>query len=166
MKRDLGIIGRTAWKYPVVRSLNIDRLAARGMRFDNAYCQFPFCGPSRASLLTGLHPDASRVVTNSDATFRERHSAAVTLPQMFKNNGWRSMRLAKMFHMAMPVGVGTIRRQVPPSWNVSVSPPGDEHNSVGLGGNPNPELRHELKMQWARLSTLRVRPTVRPPTRP
>ena len=38
--------------------------------------------------------------------------------------------------------------QDPPSWDVSISPPGDEHESVGVGGDPNPDLRHGLKMQW------------------
>ena len=134
--------------HPVVKSPNIDRLAARGVRFDNAYCQFPFCGPSRASLMTGMRPDTSGVVTNSMVNFREEHPDAVTLPQLFKNGGWRSMRVGKMFHMGVPGGVGTMRHQDPPSWDVSISPPGDEDESVGLGGDPNPDLRNGLKMQW------------------
>ncbi len=134
--------------HPVVKSPHIDRLAARGVRFDNAYCQFPFCGPSRASLMTGMRPDTSGVVTNSMVNFRETHPDAVTLPQLFKNSGWRSMRVGKMFHMGVPGGVGTMRHQDPPSWDVSISPPGDEDESVGLGGDPNPDLRNGLKMQW------------------
>ena len=134
--------------HPVVKSPNIDRLAARGVRFDNAYCQFPFCGPSRASLMTGMRPDTNGVVTNSMVNFREKHPDAVTLPQLFKNSGWRSMRVGKMFHMGVPGGVGTMRHQDPPSWDVSISPPGDEDESAGPGGDPNPDLRNGLKMQW------------------
>ncbi len=134
--------------HPLVKSPNIDRLAERGVRFDNAYCQFPFCGPSRASLLTGMRPDQSGVVTNSMVDFRQQHPEAVTLPQLFKRAGWRSMRVGKMFHMGVPGGVGKMDHQDPPSWDVSISPPGDEHLSQGPGGDPNPNLRHGLKMQW------------------
>ncbi len=136
------------YRHPVVKSPNIDRLASRGVRFDNAYCQFPFCGPSRASLMTGLRPDTTGVVTNANVDFRDNHPEAVTLPQLFKNNGWRSMRVGKIFHMGVPGGVGTMRHQDPPSWDVSISPAGDEHESAGPGGDPNPDLRHGLKMQW------------------
>ena len=136
--------------HPVVKSPNIDRLASRGVRFDNAYCQFPFCGPSRASLMTGLRPDTSGVVTNARVDFRETRPDTITLPQMFKNNGWRSMRVGKLFHMGVPGGVGTMTHQDPPSWDVSISPPGDEDESAGPGGDPNPDLRNGLKMQWVR----------------
>ena len=145
LNQSLGCYG-----HPFVKSPHIDRLAATGVRFDRAYCQFPFCGPSRASLLTGLRPDTVGVTTNERVDFREHRPDTVTLPQMFRRQGYRSLRAGKIFHMGVPGGVGTPTYQDPPSWDVSVSPPGLEDKSVGEGGDPNPGLRHGLRMQWAR----------------
>ena len=145
LNNNLGCYG-----HPLVKSPHIDSLAARGVLFERAYCQFPFCGPSRASLLTGLRPDTSGVTTNAKVDFRATRPDTVTLPQLFKQNGSRSMRVGKIFHMGVPGGVGSMDHQDPPSWDVSISPPGDEDKSLGEGGNPNPSLRHGLRMQWVR----------------
>jgi len=136
--------------HPLVKSPHIDSLATRGVRFENAYCQFPFCGPSRASLMTGLRPNTTGITTNGNVDFRATRPDTVTLPQMFKNNDYRSMRVGKLFHMGVPGGVGSMRHQDPPSWDVSISPPGDEDKSIGEGGDPTPDYRNGLKMQWVR----------------
>ena len=78
-------------------SPNLDRLAGQGLLFENAYCQQAICGPSRASLLTGIRPETSGVFHNY-IKFREANPDVVTLPQHFKNNGYETVYAGKIFH--------------------------------------------------------------------
>lgn len=81
----------------LIQTPNIDRLAASGVRFDLAYCQYPLCNPSRTSLLTGRHPTSTGVMDNT-LWFRAAHPDFVTLPQHFKANGYATLRSGKIFH--------------------------------------------------------------------
>ena len=82
-------------------SPNIDRLASRGMRFDNAHCQVAVCNPSRASLMTGLRPDKLGVWT-LPIHFREAKPDAVTLPQWLRRSGYTAVSHGKIFHNPTP----------------------------------------------------------------
>ena len=81
----------------VIKTPNLDRIAARGTTFDRAYCQQAVCSPSRSSLMTGRRPDATRV-WDLETHFRTALPDAATVAQYFKNHGYHSMSMGKIFH--------------------------------------------------------------------
>jgi iduronate 2-sulfatase len=86
-----------AYGTPQIQTPNIDKIARRGTRFDNAYAQYPVCNPSRTSFLTGKYPTQTGIMNNNDY-FRRKFPGTVTLPQYFKNNGYATLRSGKIFH--------------------------------------------------------------------
>jgi uncharacterized sulfatase len=116
----LGCYGASAVKTP-----NLDRLAQSGVLFNNAYCQFPLCCPSRTSLMTGLAPDTTRIWGNNEH-FRSTMPDAVTIPQAFQKNGYFVARAGKIYHYNNPSEIGTPGLDDPASWQVAVNPVGFE----------------------------------------
>ena len=92
MRNDAGCYG-----HPQAMTPNIDRLAKMGVRFDRAYCQQALCNPSRASLLCGQRPDTLGV-WNLTKGLRDADPNVVTLPQLFKQNGYVTKGIGKIFH--------------------------------------------------------------------
>ncbi|MDP1589416.1 MAG: sulfatase [Prosthecobacter sp.] len=94
LKPALGCYGDAAAKSP-----NIDRLAARGMRFDLAYCNQAVCAPSRFTLMLGSHPTSTGLY-GLGSRLRQKWPDAVTLPQHFaKHGGYVTESIGKVFHI-------------------------------------------------------------------
>jgi iduronate 2-sulfatase len=110
-------------------SPNIDELASRGVVFLNNHCQQAICGPSRASLLTGMYPDENQVW--EFCSIRERNQDVVMLPQHFKNNGYTTVNISKIFdYRTVDKGMDTI------SWSWPYFPNGGKENAYlpkGIG---------------------------------
>ncbi len=108
---------------PRAETPNIDRLAARGVLFERAYCQFPLCGPSRNSMLTGLYPNSSGILANAQI-FRQTIPTHVSLPQAFRQEGYFAARIGKLYHYNVPRSVGTNGHDDPGSWELELNPAG------------------------------------------
>jgi iduronate 2-sulfatase len=93
LKPTIGSFGDAHAKTP-----NIDRIAAKGTVFTRAYCMQAVCSPSRNAVLTGLRPEVLQIY-DLGTNFRKRAPEVVTLPQYFKDQGWQSHGLGKIFHV-------------------------------------------------------------------
>jgi iduronate 2-sulfatase len=83
--------------HPVVQTPHIDRLAASGIQFNHAYCNFAVCNPSRSSFLTGMTPETTTIQDNR-VTLQSVIGDWVSMPALFKQNGYYTMSLGKIFH--------------------------------------------------------------------
>ncbi|MFD2256811.1 sulfatase [Luteolibacter algae] len=92
LRPELGCYGS-----PIAITPNLDKLASQGLLFNRAYCQEAICSPSRASIMTGARPDKIGIIENY-TYFRDSNPDIVTLPQQFRNNGYETVYVGKVFH--------------------------------------------------------------------
>lgn len=140
----LGCYGNEVCETP-----NLDRLAASGVRFDRAYCQYPVCGASRASFMSGLYPETTGFLGN----IKSLGSYKVVAPEFadhpsiggfLRRNGYVSARVSKIYHMGVPGGIeaGEPGGDEPDSWDRAFDVWGPETGSVGAFSNLSPAHKH------------------------
>jgi arylsulfatase A-like enzyme len=104
----------SGYGHPECQTPNLDEFAKSAVSFSRAYCQFPLCGPSRASIMTGQYPDINGVTGNGGTVDPKR----ITLPKHFRNHGYWTGRVSKIYHMRIPGDLieGTAGKDHQPSW--------------------------------------------------
>ncbi len=115
---DLGSYGHSQ-----VISPNIDKLASDGVLFENAHNQFPLCSPSRISLMTGMYSDQTKS-TKLQVHLRQTVPDVVTLGQRFKQRGYTSVRIGKIYHYGNPSTIGTSSTDDVSTWTYTINPYG------------------------------------------
>lgn len=99
LRTELGLYG-----HEQVKSPNIDKLGSQSLVFNRAYCQVAVCSPSRTSLLTGRRPDTNHVWRIANDEYWRTFTNATSLPQYFKENGYVTIGMGKIYHPGKPDG--------------------------------------------------------------
>ena len=130
---DLTSTALSCYGNKVCKTPNIDSLAERGTRFTQAYCQGTYCGPSRASFMSGYYPHATGALGYKNP--RPQIGDRATWSQHFKNNGYYAARVSKIFHMGVPGGIeqGGHGADDEASWTERFNSKGPEWRAPGDG---------------------------------
>lgn len=143
----------------IVKTPNLDRLAATGVRFDRAYVQYPCCNPSRTALLTGLRPPTTGVLGNEFNMAKTMPAGTKTLPEMLKAKGFYLADVGKLFHTTeyaeqqYAVFDRLEMCQPPPGWQgpgpILKFPPAPPPGGQWPGGKP-PKKGEPRYAEWKR----------------
>jgi iduronate 2-sulfatase len=130
----------SGYGHPQCKTPELDKLAAEGVQFNSMHCQYPICGASRASMMTGLYPYSNGMLGNL-GNLRRNLPDVVTMSQLFMQNGYRVARVSKIYHMAIPheINKGTAEHDDPASWEVAVNVQAPEHKAPGEKTNWSPK---------------------------
>ena len=130
---DLAAGALSSYGNTVCQTPNIDKLASEGMRFTSAFSQFPVCGPSRASFMSGYYPHATGTMGYTSG--RENIGERATWSQHFINNGYHAARVSKIYHMGVPgdIETGANGADDEASWLERFNSPGPEWKAPGEG---------------------------------
>jgi len=142
---DLTATAVSAYENKACHTPNIDKLAAEGVKYTRTYCQYPVCGPSRASLMSGYYPSATQTygyVSGRKNIGPDRK----TWSQLFKDQGYYSARVSKIYHMGVPRDIenGSNGKDDAASWTERFNSQGPEWTAEGeselVQGNPDGTL--------------------------
>lgn len=130
---DLTTTALSCYENQVCQTPHIDQLASQGVRFTRAYCQFPVCGPSRASLMSGYYPHATGSMGYQSG--RQNIGDRATWTQHFINHGYHAARVSKIFHMGVPGDIekGSNGTDDDASWSERFNSQGPEWKAPGDG---------------------------------
>lgn len=128
-----------------VKTPNLNKLAREGVRFDQAYANYPQCMGSRASFLTGLYPDQNGVF-KLHQRFRDTVPAVKTLPQVFRESGYHTAAVGKVFHFNVPQSIGSPNYNNDPiSWSEHYNPAGIDRTSADRIEYLGPHMKEKQK---------------------
>jgi uncharacterized sulfatase len=131
--------------HPHVKTPNIDRLAARGVRFDRAYCQYPVCNPSRVSMLSGRRPDTTRVL-DLVAPPRSHLGDTVFLPEYFRGQGYYTAHVGKIYHTGDAY-------EDPQSWDLELRETGKHPPQAAVIREQRVERPEKYYVEWNELNS-------------
>ncbi len=145
---DLTATAVSSYENKACHTPNIDKLASEAVRYTKAYTQYPVCGPSRASFMSGYYPNATTTfgyVSGRENIGPERK----TWSQLFKDNGYYTARVSKIYHMGVPIDIetGSNGQDDEASWTERFNSQGPEWKAIGdaelVQGNPDGKIERK-----------------------
>ncbi|GAA3575566.1 sulfatase [Snuella lapsa] len=145
---DLTATAVSSYENKACHTPNIDQLASEGTLYTRAYTQYPVCGPSRASLMSGYYPNATKTfgyVSGRENIGPDRK----TWSQLFKDNGYYTARVSKIYHMGVPIDIetGSNGQDDEASWTERFNSQGPEWKAIGdaelVQNNPDGKIERK-----------------------